>query len=424
MLPTLNDQENKQAIIKKHSALVTMQNMLRLDERKLVNPLLIYAITSLRKNPTQRLFTVGLNDLRKCAGIKNTDTNKLKKNLQVLRQTEIKFNFFDKSKDDRWDCFAFLGGVTIKRGILEYSFPHQIAETMLHPEMYAKINDSINGLFKSIYSLAIYEYAKDYINVSIPIMELDNFKEFLGIQNKYHKMYDFKKRVLDVAINEINDKTDIFISYKLIRTGLKFTHIRLFAKASESVLKVLPHSKPMESMLNVLPSVKTAETSSTTSIELDKYISMLPEKLRNMKKTRDLVNKYLIDQGVALVESNINYFNAHSVKKNFAYLKIVFEKDSGEESRAETLLKIDKRKKVIELTRKQEDETAKSNADFAVLVDRAEIYFQELSPKEQSKILTELPKLRIFVPVRYKKSRNFGAKILGYFQLKKVDFMD
>lgn len=413
MLPkqSLKDNEKNQTSINKHSALIAIQNRYTLSQRKLINPLLLIALLSLKKHPSQQTFTVKISDLRKYAVINNTNIKTLKEDLRILRKQEIKFNFFDKSNDKRWDCFGFLADVTMKDGILEYSFPRQIKETMLFPEMYAKINLNLNGLFESIYSLVIYEYAKDYINVSIPIMELDNFREFLGIRNKYKEIGNLKRRVLNVAVDEINKKTDISIGYKLIKSGLKFTHIKFTASESRSVLKVLPST-----------SSKIADTS--VSNEFNRFIYLLPEKLRRMKKTRVLIDEYLTDRGADWVKSNIDYFNDHSTKKNFPYLKIVFENDSGEENRVETELKAKKIKKVAKVTRKNKEDKSKAKTEFAALVDRAEKYFNSLQSDKQEAILKEISNTMIFVPPGYKKKKNLGAKLKSYFELKNINFKE
>ena len=62
-----------------------------------------------------------------------------------------------------------------------------------------------------------------------PLFELELFRAQMGLgDNEYRDMSNFKKRVLDLAVNEINEKTDLTVSYtqekkgRLIH-GFKFT---------------------------------------------------------------------------------------------------------------------------------------------------------------------------------------------------------
>lgn len=90
---------------------------------------------------------------------------------------------------------------------------------------------------KSIYAVRLYELLVQWREAKrTPLFDLELFRGQIGVGvNEYKRMSDFKRRILDAAIEEINDKTDIKVSYiqeKLGRiiTGFKF--------------KVLPKNKP------------------------------------------------------------------------------------------------------------------------------------------------------------------------------------
>lgn len=53
-----------------------------------------------------------------------------------------------------------------------------------------------------------------------PIFELKKFRFQLGLlPNEYDRMNNFKKKVLDLAVNEINEKTNITVSYEQKKQG-------------------------------------------------------------------------------------------------------------------------------------------------------------------------------------------------------------
>ena len=53
-----------------------------------------------------------------------------------------------------------------------------------------------------------------------PIIEIQEFRKKLGVlDTEYKQMNDFKKRVLDPSINQINDKTDIKVKVEQHKTG-------------------------------------------------------------------------------------------------------------------------------------------------------------------------------------------------------------
>ena len=92
--------------------------------------------------------------------------------------------------------------------------------TIKHPSIYAILDLIIIKGFNSKYSIALYEITKDYINAEIPKMEIKKFKELMGIkENQYTQYSDLKKRVIDPAIKEITNNTNINLTYEIIKEG-------------------------------------------------------------------------------------------------------------------------------------------------------------------------------------------------------------
>lgn len=74
----------------------------------------------------------------------------------------------------------------------------------------------------SVYSVRIYELLVQWLSARKTAFELETFRAQIGIGvNEYKRMSDFKKRILDLAVNEINKKTDLTVSYKNKTQGRK-----------------------------------------------------------------------------------------------------------------------------------------------------------------------------------------------------------
>lgn len=53
-----------------------------------------------------------------------------------------------------------------------------------------------------------------------PIIEIEDFRSKIGVlQTEYKLMSDFKKRVFEPAITQINERTDLTVSYEQHKTG-------------------------------------------------------------------------------------------------------------------------------------------------------------------------------------------------------------
>ena len=73
----------------------------------------------------------------------------------------------------------------------------------------------------SKYAIRLYEFLIAWRDVGkTPVISLSEFREKLGLEmNEYQKMVNFKSRVLEPAIKQINELTDIHVKYEQYKTG-------------------------------------------------------------------------------------------------------------------------------------------------------------------------------------------------------------
>ena len=77
------------------------------------------------------------------------------------------------------------------------------------------------SLLKSTYSVRMYEILSQWLSAKkTPVFHIEKFRQQLGIGvNEYSRMHQFKERVLENAINEINKKTDLTVKYEQVKSG-------------------------------------------------------------------------------------------------------------------------------------------------------------------------------------------------------------
>ncbi|MHA3105493.1 replication initiation protein RepM [Acinetobacter sp. ANC 3791] len=117
---------------------------------------------------------------------------------------------------------AVVQGISKIDGVKEFFTQYLLSQT-------AQLN--------SVYSARIYELLIQWRSTGeTPIFELDTFREQLGIGiNEYQRMDHFKSRVLESAIKEINEKTDITIKYKQHKKGRTISGFSFTFKQKKSV---------------------------------------------------------------------------------------------------------------------------------------------------------------------------------------------
>lgn len=224
------DQE-KQYIVKKHSSLIQSNNITTLQQRKAFNVMIFFARQELKQDPNLRIFTLDLNILRKLAGIKDTNLKNVKEALRSMQDLKIEYNVLGKDKEEIRESIVILPKVKIKTdkntSLLSFEFPTDILEQIKNPKMYANLDLLIVRDLNSKYSLALYEILKDYINIGQLRINIKDLKTALGVdQNKGYIIYtSFNRRVLKPAIDEINEKTDLQVKYKAIKSGTGYKEI-------------------------------------------------------------------------------------------------------------------------------------------------------------------------------------------------------
>ena len=88
----------------------------------------------------------------------------------------------------------------------------------------------------SVYSARLYELLVQWRSAGkVPMIELVSFREQLGIGvNEYQRIDHFKARVLDSAVKEINEKTDIKVDYEQYKKGRSISGFSFKVKSKQN----------------------------------------------------------------------------------------------------------------------------------------------------------------------------------------------
>jgi len=78
--------------------------------------------------------------------------------------------------------------------------------------------------FKGSYSHRIYEFLRQWLSFGNKEFSIAELKDRLELDNEYERIDDFKRRVIDPAIDEINQYSDLWVKYSQRKTGRKVTH--------------------------------------------------------------------------------------------------------------------------------------------------------------------------------------------------------
>ena len=166
-------------------------------------------------------------DARRYAEVFNTTRQNAYQRMKEAEDTLFnrRFSFYDengKLVKSRWiQQVRYLDD----EGAIELVFTLAVVQGISRidgvKEFFTQYLLSQTSQLNSVYSARLYELLIQWRSTGkVPIIELGDFREQLGIGvNEYQRMHHFKARVLEPAIKEINEKTDIKAEYEQHKKG-------------------------------------------------------------------------------------------------------------------------------------------------------------------------------------------------------------
>ena len=141
-------------------------------------------------------------------------------------------------------------------GCVEIQLSNEIKPFLLslHKEFTQYKLSNISKL-SSVYAIRIYEMLKKQEILGKRIFKIPELRTKLGLsEQKYSRFADLKKRVLDIALREINKKTDLIVEYELRKERQKFVAIKfdISSKSTGSYYLPLEEKTPVASVKKIM----------------------------------------------------------------------------------------------------------------------------------------------------------------------------
>lgn len=214
-------QKQRYSLVVKSNDLIRKNRFsLSITEQKVV----LYLISKIKPTDTDLFeYELDIKDFCEVCGIEyKPNLSYLKEIIKNLRDKSMWITLPDKSETlvswiEKPYLFPDTGKVKVRldRDMIPYLL--QMKENFTKYELIAVL------ALKSKFSLRLYEILKSYEYIGQVELSVSNLREMLMLENEYPKMADFKRYVIDKALDEINRFTDIEIDYEPIKTGKAIT---------------------------------------------------------------------------------------------------------------------------------------------------------------------------------------------------------
>lgn len=179
--------------------------------------LLAFAIFSTQQNGATEFCKA---DFEKKFNIEKYQTIHAKKDASKL--SHLQFSVEDL-ENDYFEYWNFFRGIRYKEGLFTFKWTEEMVPHILElKEKYVSTDLSITAKFKSSFSWTLYDYLKAHYGYWHKPITKEELMKLFGVQEK--KSYQsnaslLKQYVLDVAVAEINQYTELKVCYKEEKKG-------------------------------------------------------------------------------------------------------------------------------------------------------------------------------------------------------------
>jgi plasmid replication initiation protein len=240
-------QPQKQLELKKHVAVIHSNNKLTLLQRKIANALLFNAYKELQAKDEHTIHIAKLCEL---IGYDSNDHKSIKRALVNLLSTVLEWNLVDGERLDAegvWNASSIIADASIDGAMCSYSYSNKMRKLLFRPNIYGRLDMQVQAKFQSGYGLALYENCNRFQDIGqTPWFNLTKFRKLMGVEGDKYKIFrDFKTRVLDKAVKEVNKYSTLIISPQLRKQNRQVTSIQFLIKKSN----VISINSPDDSVL-------------------------------------------------------------------------------------------------------------------------------------------------------------------------------
>lgn len=221
---------DRNALVVKSNALIGASYRLSLNEQRLI----LSCISQIRRSESvtdEVMYSISASEFAKICGIdQKTAYQQLQSAALTLKRREVRIT--DRPNGDGQHEEILIAGwvqsirYVKDKGVVRLRFNHDVLPYLTElTRCFTSYKLKNVVCMSSSYGVRIYELLVQWGGLCEREVSLEWLKENLNIEEKYGRIRDFKKRVLDPAIKDINKNSDLWAKWIQKKTGRKVTHL-------------------------------------------------------------------------------------------------------------------------------------------------------------------------------------------------------
>lgn len=212
----LTEAAQQQLVVKSNALIQKTRFNLSTEEQKLI----LYTISKIKPTDDDlKEYHIDIKDVCAIFGITDNKNNieYLKQSLKALRDKSFWIYFYETNIES---LCSWVNDVDIDHNekTVRISLNKKLKPYLLHlKNNYTTYELGYALTFKSKYSIRLYELLKSYAYKGEFTITVEDLRVMLNAENLYPEFKEFKRRIIDTALKEINNNSDLYVEYIPIR---------------------------------------------------------------------------------------------------------------------------------------------------------------------------------------------------------------
>lgn len=253
-----------------------------------VDILHVFLAQILQEDNDLRTYRIKISELEKKLG------RRLNRKYLDSATDEIMSNFIKLNKDNG-DIYKlnWASSCLLSKGFVEFKASEELKEFVLNLKSYfVQTNYLEIAKLKTFYAKRFYMLFSQFVNSGFYIVKLEDLKYILDLEKSsaYKEYYDFKKRVIFPALEQVNKYSNLSVSLEEIKSGRKIDRLKFMIEKKPEAKEEVKESEIVQEFIKYFK-----ETTGSKEV--------MTVKIKN--RIKELLNEYLIEE----LQYVVYYFN-------------------------------------------------------------------------------------------------------------------
>lgn len=420
-------------LIVKDNTLINASYNLELIEQRLILLAIVEARRANQEIKPNQFLTICISNYIDEFGIENKTKSvyeKIKNACKTLFERQFSYEKVTSKGNVEKVTSRWVQSISYvdKEAVVRLKFSDDVTPLITNLErQFTRYNLEQVAELNSKYAVRFYEILISWRSqCKTPMLPIDEIRYRLGVpENEYQLMGDFKKRVLDLAIKEINEKTDIQVAYEQHKQGRKIVGFTFTFKVK--------NAKKAQGTKKETAAILAAAAEQVEPFEMNPLFEKIAAYVTPAEQ-KAYLETYSGEQIAAIIERADEYAADLRTQGKKPRMGAVYAKAFAENWGAEKLIEkqeLEKKREAERLARQKELEAKQADEQQRLNENeekrQAIEIFEMMTDKEKEVILDEIEsRLSSFFKKSFRQNRANGIPVykdtIVAITLKKIIF--